>query len=267
MKKFEVGKPITEDDLLTFELPPVSEKESGFIEAEPEPKPEQPDVTIGQGVEQSDDRLTSESPSTPSGAEAHRGRLSDSGEPYDPDVHSYPPSQTAKTKRWRKKSRRQMEQEKTERKASGEPDIDYGAEIRKSAENVAFAYGNGHQFIYGEGGTIENNEDLLPLITALERYMQQNGAKDIPPGLSVVMNAGFYTARVAQRETNKEKTAAIMNKVKGGAIWLLVKMRIMKPRKKEQPEPLVSGGDAKQPVDDTPIKKGSDLNKPLVAGG
>jgi len=229
--EIEIGKPLTADDLLTFELPPITEKSGDFIGADPSVSdaPAPLEYTGEPDPGQAGDRLFA-GPSTD--AEAHRGQLSGSGEKYDPAIHAYPPKETGKTKNWRKKPRKQMEAEK-----QAQPDApNVSAEIRRNAEDVALTYGEAHQLVYGEHGAVENQSDLMPLINALERKFEQDGMVEMPPTVAVIMNAAFYSLRVARREQNKEKTAAILSVVKskvgGGFNWVAVKLGFKKARPK-----------------------------------
>lgn len=242
------------NNMLAFALPDVTEAGDGFISDEPESGETDSNHTTAEDMRASADTLNAGPPK----AEASRGRISSGGDIYDPAIHVYPPSETAKTKKWRKKSKSKVEQE------TRPGDVDVSAAIRTDAENWAYMYGGAHTLIYGpEGGAISKPEQLIPLMDALERCFQQNGTVPMRPEVQAVIAAGGYTMRVANREQNKARTAEILASVKNVyaatvgrfANFVAVKLKLRKPKTEQQPTPEQT---ATQPADKR--------NEPLVAG-
>jgi len=252
MSDFEVGKPL---DFANpgFDLPPVTEKSTGFITGEDDSAPgdsvpPDDDTGIGQisGADRQDSGASSGDPLDE--WKAYRGQLSRKGVAFDPSVHQCPPSET-KAGYWRKKSKAQRKAHGLEDDA-GQPDEKAQAEsgnanYRQQAQNLAWIYAQLHAPLYGEGAKTDP-EELAGLVDAYEAYVQQKGGIPISPGWGALLGSAMYTQAIATRKSNMEKTREYMRGIGGIFRKLGEKLKIVKPKRKpqnEQKQEQEKGGD------------------------
>lgn len=196
--------------LMSFELPPVSEKADGFIESdEIEEENESDDYT-----------------STP---DDYRGTLDDKGNEYDPAIHRYPPQKT-KGGIWSK----QRKSSKTSTTAN--------AAYRNAAQQYAMLYGNAHVSLFGKDGSIDKDA-LLPLVDSLESYMIENGINELDPKYQVALSAFNYSSVICTREANIVKVQKWFS-----SMWVSIKGLFGFKSKKRQPVKLAETTKTGKPV-------------------
>lgn len=179
--------------LFEVELPEVTETQSDFIDSDDS------DVDPADSVPR---ETLNESGDPGEGPEAWRGRLSDNGTPFDPDLHKYPPTQT-KSGRW----------SRTRKKSTETETNDEAAQYRREAENIALLYALAHPMLLGQEAGLRDRADIIPLTDAVERYMIETGHIDIPPEISLLMSAGSYSAMVVQRPTVWQRVQTFFSKL------------------------------------------------------
>ena len=176
-------------DPFAVELPPVSDS-----------------VMESDNVDGLDTGPESESEIDP---ESWRGRLSRSGERYDPEIHTWPPKET-KAGNWRKRRGRQK---------VGEVET---STLMQQAELAAFAYAQLHPLFLGPEAGLRDPADIVPLRDALVRYIESQGLTELPPEIEVVLAAGGYTVHVVARPPVWERVRDYVSRAFG---WVREKMR------------------------------------------
>ena len=202
-----------ETDDFAFELPPVSKKEDDFV-----------DDFVQQESEQytQDESVSASQNKTEETADTARGLRSEKGEEFDPSQHVYPPKQTLGGK-WRKKRKTQIESE----------EITSNVAYQVEAQKLAMLYAEAHRLPFGEGGAVKSKNDLIPLGDALQQYMSENGLKEIPPILQVLLTGLSYTSGVVQREENEEKVSKWKLRLTNGIGWIKAKFTGKKYKREE----------------------------------
>lgn len=131
-----------------------------------------------------------------------RGTLSDKGEPWDPELHSWPPNQT-QAGAWKKRRKRK----------SGESEGQPNAEFRAAAQNAAILYANINYIALGEGAEID--QQVLPMVVdGFETYYKEKGIQEIPAWASVVLGCANYSFTVATKPKPKERVKGWFGKLK-----------------------------------------------------
>ncbi len=244
MSDFEVGKPLDFSNP-RFDLPPVTEKSTGFITGDDEA--EATDDSVSEGTHPDTGQDSGAGSQDTGGASgdpmaqwhSYRGQLSHKGVPFDPSVHQCPPSET-KAGYWRKKSKAQRKAHGLEDDA-GQPNESAQAEgsnatYRQQAQNAATVYAQLHGIIYGEGARVDKPEEITPLIDAYEAYIQQVGGIPVSPGWGAILQSGMYTQSVATKERNIEKTRKVVTKIGGVLRRVGVKLKLMNPKREQKTE-------------------------------
>lgn len=202
-----------------FTLPDVSETSGSFID-DPE-VPGEGEVVSDTVSEPSDEVVRDDK-------ERSRGLTSSGGDQFDPSIHQFPPKET-KTGKWRRKRKTDAESETIQ------SNVAYEVEAQK----LAALYAHLHTLPFGEHGRLKSKTDIIPLSDALAAYMAENGLKEVPPTLAVLLTAGAYSSSVATRPENMEKT----KKVGSFFVRGFRKLFRLKPKvKKERIEPTLSEG-------------------------
>lgn len=190
----------TSADIFEFELPEVTPTDTDYSDidgtATPAPGDVSPDATGEGGPGPGDD------------AEKHRGTLDDKGGAFDPALHAIPPEKTP-SGRWKRIPKALRDKSKN----SDEPKIEPNATSRMEAQKIAILYGTLHTIPFGAGGAI-TREEILPLVDSVERYFNEHGIIQTPPGIDLALSMAVYSMAVAQRSTNLEKVAALFARMK-----------------------------------------------------
>jgi len=132
-----------------------------------------------------------------------RGTLSDKGEPWDPELHSWPPNMT-QAGAWKKRRKRK----------SGEPEGQPNAEFRAAAQNAAILYANLNFIALGEGAEID--KEVLPMVVdGFENYYKEKGIQEIPAWAGVVLGCANYSFTVATKPKPKERVKGWYQSLKG----------------------------------------------------
>ena len=188
--------PKVKKSLLQFDLPPVTEQSTGYIDDDPIDN-----VSPDSGHE-------TESIESPIGdsenAEKMRGALDDKGHAYDPAIHTYPPEKTGKLGKWKRKPKGQQGE-------SGE--VKSEAAYQLAAQRYAELYGNTHVTIWGHEAGIETPEHLKPLCDSIKSYLEAEGYSEINPKLAIGLSAFNYTMSILQRPTVWEQLTKQMTPV------------------------------------------------------
>lgn len=176
MGNYDIGKDLKVDLTTLPTLPKRTEEDTGYIGASVQEVMDDPTLNKEQK------------------ANAVRGTLSDKGEKYDPQIHSYPPRETL-TGRWKK--RRVL----TSQKAAG---IIPNAEYRKAAENAANLYATMNHVIFGEGAE-KDKTALGPVVDAFESLYMERGIQKLPTWASMIVGLSSYTFTVASKPKPRSK--------------------------------------------------------------
>lgn len=134
---------------------------------------------------------TPTAPGVNPGAESVRGTLSRSGEPFDPAIHVYPPSENKKSGAWRKRA-------KAIQHATTNDELP-NANYRKEAEKTARLYAAIHQLAFGDDGKLTDAADIVPMVDAWELYFHENGLRKMPTWAQLVISHSAYTWGVVRR--------------------------------------------------------------------
>lgn len=163
------------------DLPPVTEGGDAFIGGTT--WEQMPGKEDGQTVDEHKDAV--------------RGTLSKKGTPYDPLLHSYPPSMT-QAGEWKK--RRNVKPKGGAEQTDGVSNADY----RRAATQAGMLYAQLNHIALGEGAEPIESE-VLPVIDAFENWYLHNGIQEVPPWAGLVLGLGGYTYTVASRPKPRQR--------------------------------------------------------------
>lgn len=223
--------------LVTFELPPKSESTGNFINDPEEPEElEPPEPHINEPA--SDQHI-----SDVSRWNKYRGTKAKSGEEFDPSEHHCPPSET-KTGKWRKKSKKQRSEWGLDKDSETAPLVESNTQSRFAAQKIAGTYASLHAMIYGADGAKIIDSELMPLVQAWERKINEGGVPELSALQDVILNSALYTGMVANRKINKPVNDKIKEKIIYPA-W--EKIKSLFTRKKLVSDNVVHIKDKKEP--------------------
>jgi len=186
---------VSADDMFAIDLPPITERVDDY-ERDDDDDDDGGDVAVDPDAER----------------EKWRGRISSSGQKYDPERHRWPAEET-KTGRWRLLPKAERRKRKVAR--NGEPVATETSAYTREAENYALLYAQMHPVLLGPDAGLDNPADIIALRDSIQRYMEINGYSEISPGYGVALAAANYTFGVVRRPTVNERVAAWMRKIRG----------------------------------------------------
>lgn len=130
---------------------------------------------------------------------------SPSGETFNPEIHVSPDSITPKGNFRRKKGAK----EKT--LISDAEVFVENANTHATAETITFLFVQFGVFAFGEKFRPSSKNETLPMVTSLEKYLEQEGISDIPPGVAVCIAFGGYTIAKMREEECRSNFSKIFS--------------------------------------------------------
>jgi len=221
----------TDDELLNFVTPEITETADDFIE----PDPEQENARASE-------------PSL----EDYRGQLDDKGQAFDPLLHDYPARKTP-TGKWAKRPKNKPAPEIPE----GQDELLANAKYRAEAEKMGLLYGNLHRLPFGENGKLDM-QAIAPLIDDIERYMMENGHTQISPKWAMLLSGSMYSLAVCQRPSNKEKVLKWLSPVTGFFNKLIGRKPKQDKKEKSVNDANITGGGTVESIKRDTTPKGPD---------
>ena len=137
---------------------------------------------------------------------------SPSGETFNPEIHVSPDSITPKGNFRKKKGAKNNTEN-----VSSIPDENVfveNANIKATAESITFLFVQFGVFAFGEKFRPSNKNETLGMVTSLERYLEQEGITDIPPGVAVCIAFGGYTLCKMREEECRNSFSKIFSYIK-----------------------------------------------------
>lgn len=215
-------------DIFAFDLPPVTETETGYLDDEPEASDEEAGEMSHDrpGIDGESEAGAAAQPERITGEE-YRGTLDEKGGAFDPALHSSPPEKTP-SGRWKRIPK--ALREAGIKKPGSDDIIEPNASARLEAQKMALLYGTLHTIPFGAAGA-PIKEEVLPLVDSIESFFNTHGIVKSPPGIDLALSMFVYSAGVAQRPTTIEKTRLYMATA---IAWFKDKFKGKKPKPKTE---------------------------------
>lgn len=184
------------DDLtknLFPDLPEISKIDAGYKDIEEDVESDAIRVEADKSEESVDSELSE-----------HRGKISRSGDVYDPAIHSDPPRETKVTGKWGKKRKKKASEDLIDDDVVvTQNDVD-NAKYRQIANDSALIYANLHKIFYGHEA--EPKQDEVKMLTdAYFSHYVKHGLPEEHQHQLLIAHI-IYSYNITARTTNWEKT-------------------------------------------------------------